>query len=186
MKHFILAFALLFISFSAAHAQRSGDVRSIGALNGYSFGFTFLAKDVKGASIYEAKGDIVVSGARFRLEIPHKMVVVSDGVTQWVYNCSNEEILISGSEFSQHIESSSSPSELVEKMAGVFVGANKGYEKVVEKRDKGGNPVEVVLKWEKGSYVIRIVGEVVEKNTPPELFSLDIGKYPEAVVTDLR
>jgi hypothetical protein len=34
--------------------------------------------------------------------------------------------------------------------------------------------------------VIRIIGGIIEKNTPPEIFSLDIGKYPEAVVTDLR
>ena len=70
-------------------------------------------------------------------------------------------------------------------MAGLFVGANKGYEKVVNK-DKAGNPVEVVLKYAKGSYVIRILGQVVKKNTPPEIFALDVRNFPEAVVTDLR
>ncbi len=188
MKRMVLAFALIlsFLFSFAANAQHSSDISHAEVQKGYSFGFAFSAKDAKGASVYEAKGDIVVSGARFRMEIPQEMVVVSDGVTQWVYNCSNDEILISASEFSQLTASASSPVDLVEKLAGLFVGANKGYEKVVVNKDKGGNPVEVVLKYAKGSYVIRIIGGIIEKNTPPEIFSLDIGKYPEAVVTDLR
>ena len=114
------------------------------------------------------------------------MIVVSDGVTQWVCNCMNDEILISESEFSRQMETACSPVEIVEKVAGLFVGANKGYEKAVVTKDKAGNPVEVVLKWAKGSYVIRILGAVVEKKTPPEMFSLDVRKFPEAVITDLR
>lgn len=156
------------------------------AQQGYSFAFAFSAKDAKGVDVYDAKGDVVVSGARFRMEIPQEMIVVSDGKTQWVYNCSNDEILVCESEFSGQMETASSVAEIVEKLAGLFVGANKGYEKAVVKKDKAGNPVEVVLKWAKGSYVIRILGAVVEKKTPPEMFSLDVRNFPEAVITDLR
>ena len=170
----VMALAFCLLMPFAANAQQ-----------GYSFAFAFSAKDAKGVSVYDAKGDIEVSGPKFRMEIPQEMIVVSDGKTQWVYNCSNDEIIISESEFSQQLASASTPLEMVEKVAGLFVGANKGYEKVVNK-DKAGNPVEVVLKYAKGSYVIRILGQVVKKNTPPEIFALDVRNFPEAFVTDLR
>ena len=169
MKLLLLVFCLLM--HFASNAQQ-----------GYSFSFAFSAKDAKGVSVYDAKGDIVVNGQKFRMEIPQEMLVVSDGKTQWVYNCSNDEILISESEFSQQMESVSTPLEMV---AGLFVGANKGYEKIVNK-DKAGNPEEIVIKYAKGSYVVRILGQVVKKNTPPEMFTLDVRNFPEAVVTDLR
>ena len=171
---------------NSSDAMHSSGVQSSELLKGYSFSFSFVAKDAKGGGVYDAKGDVVVSGARFRLEIPQQMIVVSDGKTQWVYNCSNDEILVSESEFSGQMETASSVTEIVEKVAGLFVGANKGYEKAVVKKDKAGNPVEVVLKWAKGSYVIRILGAVVETKTPPEMFSLDVRNFPEAVITDLR
>lgn len=185
-----LAFCLLMpFAASAQHssdAMHSSGVQSSELLKGYSFSFSFVAKDAKGVSVYNAKGDIVVSGPKFRMEIPQELIVVSDGKTQWVYNCSNDEILISESEFSQQLASASNPLEMAEKLAGIFVGANKGYEKAVVNKDKAGNPVEVVIKWAKGSYVIRILGAVVEKNTPPEMFALDVRNFPEAVITDLR
>lgn len=178
----VLALAISLLFSFAANAQHSSDAHSAALDKCCSFSFSFVAKDAKGGPVYDAKGDVVVSGARFRVEIPHQMIVVSDGVTQWVYNSSNDEILISGSEFSQQMASASTPLEMVVEL---FVGANKGYEKVLNK-DKAGNLVEVVLKWAKGSYVMKILGPIVEKKTPPEMFSLDVRNFPEAVITDLR
>jgi hypothetical protein len=162
-------------------------VQGASVQKGYSIGFAFSVTGPKGEGLLDAKGNLTVSGTKLRIDIPEEFLIVSDGVTQWVYNRSNEEILVSNSEISSLISAEMSPVDAMERIFGFVLAADKGEkDKYVVKKDKEGNPVEVVMNFDKITCRVKIEKPVYKNNIPQEMFSLDVKSFPEAFVTDMR
>ena len=185
-KEFCKVFCVILCSLAATAPVQGASVQK-----GYSIGFAFSVTGPKGEGLLDAKGNLTVSGTKLRIDIPEEFLIVSDGVTQWVYDRSNEEILVSNSEISSLISAEMSPVDAMERIFGFVLaadtGADKGEkDKYVVKKDKEGNPVEVVMNFDKITCRVKIEKPVYKNNIPQEMFSLDVKSFPEAFVTDMR
>ena len=96
------------------------------AETGYAIEFIFSAQDENGKIIYSESGSVLVCGGKYRFEIPEEVLIVSDGVSQWVYNPMNEEIMISKSEISKQLSEAVTPNDIAVKMASLFTGEANG------------------------------------------------------------
>ncbi len=197
MKIFYRAFCVILcvLAVSVTFAVQANDTGASCqdnlAQKGYSIRFAFSVADQKGASLLDAKGVLLVCGTKLRIDIPEQFLIVSDGVDQWVYNRSNEEIVVSKSEISSLISPQMSPVEAMERVFGFDLAADKGADKgekdkYVVKKDKEGNPVEVVMNLDKMTCRVKMEKPVYKNNIPQEMFSFDAKSFPEAFVTDMR
>lgn len=156
------------------------------AETGYAIEFIFSAQDENGKIIYSESGSVLVCGGKYRFEIPEEVLIVSDGVSQWVYNPMNEEIMISKSEISKQLSEAVTPNDIAVKMASLFTGEANGSGAVDIKSDKNNIPIELILKADDIRYRINIESFVQKENIPQESFKFNVKNYPEAMVTDLR
>ena len=158
----------------------------IAAETGYAIEFIFSAQDTNGKTIYSESGNVLVCGGKYRFEIPDEVIIVSDGVCQWMYNSMNEEIMISNSDISKHLADAVTPNDIAVKLASLFTGDANKPGTVEIKCDKNNIPVELLLKAEDVGYKINIESFVQKEDIPQESFKFNVKNYPEAVVTDLR
>lgn len=158
--------------------------------SGYTFDFEFLMEDAGGKVLYDGNGRVLVSGGCFRVEIPKEFLVVCDGASQWIYNFSNDDVVVTHSEVSEvleSLESSGALAPVLENLVYLFTGDSKSYKASVRKDSKG-NPVEIVIRSadEKDLFKAQIGSIRQVDNCGKENFIFDLQKYPTAVVTDLR
>ncbi len=158
--------------------------------SGYTFDFKFLMEDAGGKVFYDGNGSVLVSGGCFRVEIPTEFLVVCDGVSQWVYNFSNDDVVVTHSEISEALESlegSGTLAPVLENLVYLFTGDSKSY-RVSIRKDSKGNPVEAVIcsADERDLFKVQIGRIRQVDNCGKENFIFDLQKYPTAVVTDLR
>lgn len=171
--------------------------------------FTFTATDAKGKQVYNESGSIWIFGNKFRLEMPDELMVVSDGVTRWIYKMQSEEIIVS--------ESDPENTDIMENPFAIFDVAGKGYTilpavqagyrqgktvKIIILKAKdavtnyrqihiaveGNNiPAELVFNSTNGAkYTVQVNRFSKAENLAAQTFAFSVRQYPNAVVTDLR
>lgn len=152
--------------------------------------FVFSATDNKGKEIYNESGSTIIHGNKYKLEIPNELLVVNDGTTRWIYKGQDDEMVIAAN--------NPQDEDILENPFVILKGGNggvlKNYTVSVINRVAGaggsdlqGVPDKIILTAKGGAkYTIKITGFKSIANPLGILFELDVKKYPNAIVTDLR
>ncbi len=156
------------------------------AAEGYVIAFSFSAEDASGKMIYNEKGNLSVSGGKFRMVMADEFTIVSDGSVQWIYNPANEDIIISQSELSGQLSKASDSEDVVRSLVSILSSSQGAGSKAEFIEDKAKNIVGAILRQGKSVYRIKVESLSAAASLEESLFVLHPDDYPEAFVTDLR
>ena len=162
--------------------------------------FNFDAKDRSGREIYNDSGTITLCGNKFRMEVADDLVMVSDGVTLWVYKPQSEDIIIMEAQMAglsstqseeplHHPTADASLEQAMQNMATLFGYSDGTSSKIEIIRGANGLPSQIrFISKDNSSYTIKIksVKPIGRDELTESYFTLQVREYPNAIVTDLR
>lgn len=157
---------------------------------GSEISFVFSATDNKAQEIYRESGKTIVYGNKYRMDVPDNLLVVSNGTSRWIYKPQEEELVIAANNPGEE-DIMENPFAILNVKNG---GTVKNYTVSVISRATGtggkelqGVPDKIILTAKGGAkYTIAITGFKQIATPPATTFELDVKKYPNAIVTDLR
>ena len=156
------------------------------AAEGYVIAFSFSAEDASGKIIYNEKGNLSVSGGKYRLVMDDEFAIVSNGSVQWIYNPANEDIVISQSELSGQLSKASDSEDVVRSLVSILSSSQGTGSKAEFIEGKAKNIVGAVLRQGKSVYRIKVESLSTSTSLDEGLFVINPDDYPDAFVTDLR
>lgn len=181
-----------FFTFPVAQSQQEGSAAPL------QMDFTFMATDRQGNELYNDGGIITLSGNRFRMEVAEDLVMVSDGVTLWVYKPQSEDIIIMEAGVAgipaeasavSAVSKDNSLEQALQNMAALFGYSDSTGSKIDVKRGPDGKISQIkFISKDNSSYMVKV--KSVKTLSPDAFkesyFTLQVREYPNTIVTDLR
>lgn len=183
-------FVLSFCGIDSGFAQNKElEGFAVKANAGSEIAFQFSATDNKGEIIYNETGKTLIQGNKYRLEVPDNLLLVNNGITRWIYKEQDDELVIAANNPNEE--------DVLENPFAILKSNGKqvkNYTVSIVNRAAGlggaqmqGVPDKIILTASGGAkYTIKITGFKSVYNLSGSMFELDVKRYPNAVVTDLR
>lgn len=146
-------------------------------IGGATLNFNFAATDAAGKDVYNGNGTVISYEEKYVMETD-EVIVVSDGDTKWIFQKGIDELIIQG------VEEGAS---VMDNPFAVLLSKDSNYSVQGLSPDENSIPRKIILTAKTGAvYTIGIEGYSKLSSPDDSLFTFDISKYSDIVVTDMR